>query len=118
MAQETIFLDFDILQLTFNKNGVYHVIPVVSSPIDIIKTVTRPIDDPLGPNWLKIILMLLLAILLIVIFIPLLVPLFPIILTVITSMVKVIWAIITFPFRAIGKAVKSKKQKENKGGKT
>ena len=41
-AQQTIFLNFDIIQLTFNKEGVMTVIPVVSDPIDIINPYTPP----------------------------------------------------------------------------
>ncbi|MBR2371918.1 MAG: hypothetical protein IKA90_03510, partial [Clostridia bacterium] len=46
IAQESVFLDFDIIQLTFNKEGAYTVIPVVSSPIDIVDGLTPPVDIP------------------------------------------------------------------------
>lgn len=36
VAQEPIYLDFDIISLTYEKNGVKTVLPVVSDPIDII----------------------------------------------------------------------------------
>lgn len=42
VATESVFFDFDIIQLTFNKEGDYTVIPVVSSPIDIINDITPP----------------------------------------------------------------------------
>lgn len=45
-AQESVFLDFDIIQLTFNKDGEYIVIPVVSSPIDIVDDITPPYTPP------------------------------------------------------------------------
>lgn len=44
MAQQTVFLDFDIIQLTFNREGVYKVIPAVSNPIDIINSITPPLN--------------------------------------------------------------------------
>ncbi len=44
MAYETVFLDFDILQLTFNKEGKFTVLPVVSHPIDIIGAIRPPLD--------------------------------------------------------------------------
>ena len=47
VAQENVFLNFDIIQLTFNKDGTYTVIPVVASPIDIIPSVTPPPKDPI-----------------------------------------------------------------------
>lgn len=46
VAQENVFLNFDIIQLTFNKDGTYTIIPVVASPIDIIPSVTPPAEDP------------------------------------------------------------------------
>lgn len=53
-AQETVFLDFDIIQLTFNKDGVYHVIPVVQSPLDIVSDITPPYSNYDGINWLML----------------------------------------------------------------
>ena len=44
-AQQTVFYDFVIISLTFSKDGVYKVIPAVSSPIDIINDVTPPVDE-------------------------------------------------------------------------
>ena len=41
-AEQTAFLDFDIIQLTFNADGVYTVIPVVASPIDVISGIDPP----------------------------------------------------------------------------
>jgi hypothetical protein len=88
MAKQTVFLDFDIIELTFNKEGVYTVIPVVSSPIDIMNDVTPPLEfkfdlggfftgwfPSIGgglnlPSWLKIAFMLILVLLLILILTP------------------------------------------------
>ena len=42
VAQENVFLKFDIIQLTFNADGVYTVI------IDIIPSVTPPAEDPIS----------------------------------------------------------------------
>ena len=42
IAQETVFLNFDIIELTFNKEGSYTVIPVVNNPIDIYNDLTFP----------------------------------------------------------------------------
>ena len=42
VAQQTVFFDFDIIELTFNKNGVYHVIPVVSDPVDVVNEINAP----------------------------------------------------------------------------
>ena len=42
VAQETVFLNFDIISLTFRKNGVDTVIACVSDPIDIINGFDPP----------------------------------------------------------------------------
>lgn len=44
-AQETVFYNFTILSLTFSKDGVYKIIPAVSSPIDIINDITPPVEN-------------------------------------------------------------------------
>lgn len=42
VAQEPVYLDFDIISLTYEKAGVQTVLPVVSNPIDIIAGVEPP----------------------------------------------------------------------------
>ncbi len=64
IVQESIFFNFDILYLTFNKVGKYTVIPVVSSPIDIYNDITLPSS---GFDLLKLIIGLILLIILLVI---------------------------------------------------
>ncbi|MBR3803919.1 MAG: hypothetical protein IKJ14_01040 [Clostridia bacterium] len=48
-AWETVFLDFDIIQLEFDNGNHNLVIPVVASPVDIIPTITPP--PVYGNNW-------------------------------------------------------------------
>ena len=50
VAQEPIYLDFDIISLTYDKAGVQTVIPVVSNPIDIIAGIEPPGTDLLPDN--------------------------------------------------------------------
>lgn len=58
-AWESVFFDFDVIQLTFNNDGVYHVIPAVSSPIDIVNAITPPVDmDDDIPWWVYVIVVL------------------------------------------------------------
>lgn len=58
-AWESVFFDFDVIQLTFNNDGVYHVIPAVSSPIDIVNAITPPVDmDDDIPWWAYVIVVL------------------------------------------------------------
>lgn len=65
-AYESVFLDFDIIQLTFNKDGVYKVIPAVSSPIDVVNAITPPVQMPDDTPWWVKLLSVLLVILLLV----------------------------------------------------
>lgn len=44
-AEQTVFLDFDIISLTFEKDMNYYVIPVSSSPTDIIGGIDSPQVD-------------------------------------------------------------------------
>ncbi len=99
VAQQTLFLDFDIIQLTFNKEGSYHVIPAVSSPIDVVKDFTQP---PAELQWWKILLIVLAVILLII----LLWPILPYILY------GIAW-LICFPYNSIKCIVQSVRDKKN-----
>lgn len=103
IAQESVFFDFDIIQLTFNKDEVYTVIPVVSSPIDIVNDITPPVHVDDGLDWLKILLAVILLILLIV----LLAPILPYI-------IKAIVWVVSLPFKAISAIIKAIKNR--KGG--
>ncbi len=98
VAQQTVFLDFDIIELTFNKDGVYHVIPVVSSPIDVINGYDAPATEF---QWWKVLVALLFAILLLIILMP-----------AIPYIAKAIWWFISFPFKLIGGAVKKAKERK------
>jgi hypothetical protein len=51
VAQQTVFKDLDIIELTFDNNGVYTVIPVVMSPIDVIGNVTPPLSWLPSGGW-------------------------------------------------------------------
>ncbi len=96
VAQQTVFLDFDIIDLTFHKAGLYKVIPVVSSPTDIINGFDPPAREL---NWER----LLLAILLLVLLVVLLVPFFP------TIFNAIIW-FVTLPFKLVAGVMKSDKK--------
>jgi hypothetical protein len=52
MASTSVFLDFDIIQLTFLDANGYKAIPVVASPIDIFPAITRPLQPIKIPTWL------------------------------------------------------------------
>lgn len=65
--QETINLDFDVIDVTLSTGEVETVIPVVSNPIDVIPDATPPVytETDKSFNLLKLIIGLLLLILLI-----------------------------------------------------
>ena len=101
IVQESVFMNFDIIQLTFNKDGVYTVIPVVSDPIDIYNDITIP--DVTGLEWWQILLMLLLIILLLIVLWP-----------VLPYIIRFIWWLILLPFKLIGLIIKSAKKRKVK----
>ena len=45
VCSETIFLDFDIISLTFNDDGEYRTFAVVSDPIDVVGGLDPPADS-------------------------------------------------------------------------
>ena len=101
-AWESVFFDFDVIQLTFNDDGEYYVIPAVSDPIDIVNAITPPVDMD-DDNWWKIIL----AVLGLIILLILLWPILPYIIK------AVIW-VICLPFKAIAAIVRAVKKKKPK----
>ena len=50
VCSETVFLNFDIISLTFNDNGEYRVFPVVSDPIDVVGDLEPPADSELAED--------------------------------------------------------------------
>ena len=70
IAQESVFFDFDIIQLTFNKDGIYTVIPVVADPIDVVNDITTPLIVGDEIEWWKVVFALIMVVLLIVLLAP------------------------------------------------
>ena len=102
-AWESVFFDFDIIQLTFNREGVYTVIPVVSSPIDVVDDITPPVQLDDDTDWWKTVLAVLLIILLFVLLGPFL-----------SLLIQGIVWLITLPFQAIKALMKSFKKKDGR----
>ena len=101
--QQTVNLDFDIIDVTFSNGSVDTVIPVVSNPIDVIPDATPPVytQSDKKPNWWLIIAALILLIVLIV-SLPNWLPL----------IIKGIVWLVTLPFKLIAKLFKG--DKDNK----
>ena len=102
-AQQTVFLDLDIIDVTFRSEDTVTVIPVVSSPIDATANITPPIE-PENNNWLKIFIAVVVLILLCVIFAPVLPYVTQFVIRIIALPFKLVSAI----FKSINKAVKRK----------
>lgn len=112
LCQMWVQLDFDIIDLTFTKNGVETVIPVIMSPMDIAADGTSPlITTKDGISWWKIILGII-AFFVIVILLLKFAP----------AVVYVIGKVIAFPFKCIGALFKGmgnsiKRRREKKAEK-
>lgn len=111
VAQETVYLDFDIISLWFTADGVETEIPVVHNPTDIISGVTPPLEEDYhnekSRNIFLMIIALIAVILIFVLFYPILSP-------ILGAIVKGLLWLITAPFKAIGNAVKRRKLKQPK----
>ena len=109
--QETVNLDFDIIDVTCTKDNVQTVLPVVSSPIDNIPDGTPPVHttSDKGLSWWQI----LLAVLALILVVWLLLKFTPV-------LVFAVGKVIALPFKAVGAAGKKTKErrKEKKEMKT
>lgn len=104
LMQQWVQLDFDIIDLTFTKNGVDTVIPVIMSPMDIAADGTPPlITTKDGLSWWQI----LLGIIALIVIIWLLVKFALLI-------VYGIGKVVALPFKAIGKLFKSGKERRRR----
>ena len=107
MARETVFLDFDIIELTFLRDTTETIIPVVASPIDVVGGVSSPIEED-GIAWGKIIVAILAVILLVV----LLWPIMPYIIRAILWVILLPFKAIAALCKAISNSVKKRRRKK------
>lgn len=100
--QETVNLDFDIIDVTFSNGETETILPVVSDPIDVLPEATPPVHTTSDeePTWLKRLKKALAVIFLCVLVFALL-PILPTILD-----------ILALPFKAIGKWLGGGNKKE------
>ncbi len=104
IMQQWVQLDFDIIDLTFTKDGVETVIPVIMSPMDIVADGDHPVSTKKdgGLQWWQILLgviALLFIVWLLIKFLPLI--------------VYAIGKVIVVPFKAVGAVNKRRKEKRN-----
>ena len=128
MSWQTVYLDFDVISLTFtDENAVEVVIPVVSSPTDAIGGIDPPLAEESDFNfweelkdfvqrlfrgdlkWWEWIIVAL-AVPVLILAIVLIIYLFPLIVQIVKN---IIWLFIT-PFRLLGKAIQSASRRREK----
>ena len=106
LISETVYLDFDIISLTFkDEEGAETVLPVVASPIDAIAGYTPPLDTNYHNEgdgdstwiWIVIAIVLVVVVILLLIFCP----------QVFVLLFKAIFFVISLPFRAIAALAKA-----------
>ena len=100
--QQTVNLDFDIIDVTFSSGETETVIPVVSSPIDVVPDATPPVytQSDKKPNlWIWVVAIL--ALILLAILTPILSPI-----------VKFLMDLICLPFKALKKLFGRKRKRD------
>ena len=106
--QETVNLDFDIIDVTFSNGEKDTVIPVAMKPIDIVPAATPPVntESDKDDDLLRLILMVLGLIVLLVILMPIL-----------PYIAKAVVWVISLPFKAISalvNAIKNRRRNDKK----
>lgn len=97
LMQQWVQLDFDIIDLTFTKDGVETVIPVIMSPMDIVADGDHPVvTTPEPKDWWKIILGLIAFIVILIL-----------LLKFCPAVIFVIGKILLFPFKCRGALFKA-----------
>ena len=104
--QETVNLDFDIIDLTFIQDDVKTVIPVIMSPIDIVHDATPPVYTTSDRR--NNILALILGILGLIILLLLLAPFLPSLITLLVKILVMPFKVVIAVFNRIGKSIKKK----------
>ena len=106
MAMQNMFIDFDIIDITFCRDGVYTVIPAVSDPIDIIGDVTPPPNygnDNCNnlPMWLIILIIVVCCIILLPVIVTILPYVVKFVIWLVKILIKLVWYIISLPVRLV-----------------
>lgn len=100
VCRESLFLDFDMLEMTFERDGIQTVLPVQMSPINVIGEVQLP-DDYNPPDGVPEWVIILIAILILVVVVILCPALLPILVQIVILPIKLLWWLI----RALGRGI-------------
>ena len=98
VSRESVFLDFDVIELTFSKDGVFKVMPVNADPIDVAGDITPPptLPDPDTLQWWEWLLIAIAVIIGLILLVIAIVKLFPYI-------IEGLGELIMLPFKAFSK---------------
>ena len=100
VCRESVFLDFDMLEMTFERDGIQTVLPVQMSPINVIGEVQLP-DDYNPPDGVPEWVIILIAILILIVVVILCPALLPILVQIVILPIKLLWWLI----RALGRGI-------------
>lgn len=111
LARETVYLNFDVIDISMKKGNDITVLGVVASPIDVIPNLTPPVDTTpdggLG-DWFAQLIRAIVAII-VTLFVVAIIVIFwgPI-----STILGLLGNLIALPFKAISDAIKNRKKKE------
>lgn len=124
VAKETVYMDFDLIDLTFQNNGDYVTLACVSNPIHVISDLQTPDEkNPVDglPTWalvLIIVAIVLVVMIVLSIFVPFLGPIFKVLVQILLLPLKLLlWLLkavgkgIGALFKKIGQAISNRKRK-------
>ncbi|MCM1289310.1 MAG: hypothetical protein NC132_01475 [Corallococcus sp.] len=97
LAQQTVFLDFDVIWLKFVAEGKETVVPTVAAPIDVVGGITPPAAYKV--KWWLIVAIIVVVVLLLCI-------IFPPFGRGVLAILKGLWWVVTSPFRLIAWIIK------------
>jgi hypothetical protein len=106
ISTQTVFLDLDVIDVTFTCDEVDTVIPCVATPIDVFNSVTRhqnaKVDTNDGiPTWVIIMILVIVCILLVLLF-PILQPVFKVVFTLLLIPFRLLWWLLSRIAKGIG----------------
>ena len=105
VARQTVFLDFTMIHLKFQKDGTETVIPVAQNPMDIWNATDAPIETTGDFDWkafLKLLGTIVLGIVGLILLVWILSMIFPALLSLLGGIFKLLWTIISAPFKWLG----------------
>ena len=111
--KETVYLNFDIISITFTaEDGTETVVPVVMSPQDVFSDSNPPLEEVYsnsgcGSFWENFLIVL--AVLLLILLLILLAPVLPYVFKVVVWIIALPFRMLGAVFKALDKKVKSKK---------